>query len=78
MLFLMMGHPNFEKLLEKYIPSKDLPYIKESVKNLRLKVCKSSLLCKIILKTKLISQAFTAFERWRQGNQKKGYPGLEY
>lgn len=33
----MMGHPNFEKLLEKYIPSKDLPYIKESVKNLRLK-----------------------------------------
>ncbi|XP_031213379.1 TOG array regulator of axonemal microtubules protein 1 isoform X2 [Mastomys coucha] len=37
MLFLMMGHPNFEKLLEKYIPSKDLPYIKESVKNLRLK-----------------------------------------
>ncbi|NP_001414223.1 TOG array regulator of axonemal microtubules 1 [Rattus norvegicus] len=37
MLFLMMGHPNFEKLLEKYIPSKDLPYIKESVKNLRQK-----------------------------------------
>lgn len=40
MLFLMMGHPNFEKMLEKYIPSKDLPYIKESVKNLRQKVCK--------------------------------------
>lgn len=37
MLFLLMGHPNFEKLLEKYIPSKDLPYIKESVKNLRQK-----------------------------------------
>ncbi|XP_027272292.1 TOG array regulator of axonemal microtubules protein 1 isoform X3 [Cricetulus griseus] len=37
MLFLMMGHPNFEKMLEKYIPSKDLPYIKESVKNLRQK-----------------------------------------
>lgn len=37
MLFLMMDHPNFEKMLEKYIPSKDLPYIKESVKNLRQK-----------------------------------------
>ncbi|CAH6839261.1 TOG array regulator of axonemal microtubules protein 1 isoform X2 [Phodopus roborovskii] len=37
MLFLLMGHPNFEKMLEKYIPSKDLPYIKESVKNLRQK-----------------------------------------
>ncbi|XP_027632449.1 TOG array regulator of axonemal microtubules protein 1 isoform X4 [Tupaia chinensis] len=37
MLFLMMCHPNFEKMLEKYVPSKDLPYIKESVKNLRQK-----------------------------------------
>ncbi|KAL1790579.1 FAM179B isoform X2 [Sigmodon hispidus] len=37
MLFLMMGHPNFERMLEKYIPSKDLPYIKECVKNLRQK-----------------------------------------
>ncbi|XP_055989619.1 TOG array regulator of axonemal microtubules protein 1 isoform X1 [Sorex fumeus] len=37
MLFLMMGHPNFDKMLEKYIPSKDLPYIKDSVKNLRQK-----------------------------------------
>uniref|UniRef100_A0A8C2VQL9 TOG array regulator of axonemal microtubules protein 1 n=1 Tax=Chinchilla lanigera TaxID=34839 RepID=A0A8C2VQL9_CHILA len=37
MLFFMMYHPNFEKLLEKYVPSKDLPYIKESLKNLRQK-----------------------------------------
>uniref|UniRef100_H0VTG8 TOG array regulator of axonemal microtubules 1 n=1 Tax=Cavia porcellus TaxID=10141 RepID=H0VTG8_CAVPO len=37
MLFLMMCHPNFEKMLEKYVPSKDLPYIKESLKNLRQK-----------------------------------------
>nr|XP_027785579.1 TOG array regulator of axonemal microtubules protein 1 isoform X1 [Marmota flaviventris] len=37
MLFLLMYHPNFEKMLEKYVPSKDLPYIKESVKNLRQK-----------------------------------------
>ncbi|XP_069883348.1 TOG array regulator of axonemal microtubules protein 1 isoform X2 [Dipodomys merriami] len=37
MLFLMMCHPHFEKLLEKYVPSKDLPYMKESVKNLRQK-----------------------------------------
>uniref|UniRef100_A0A4X2LPS8 TOG domain-containing protein n=1 Tax=Vombatus ursinus TaxID=29139 RepID=A0A4X2LPS8_VOMUR len=37
MLFLMMSHPNFDKMLEKYIPCKDLLYIKESVKNLRQK-----------------------------------------
>ncbi|XP_022382001.1 TOG array regulator of axonemal microtubules protein 1 isoform X6 [Enhydra lutris kenyoni] len=37
MLFLMMCHPSFDKMLEKYIPSKDLPYIKESVKSLRQK-----------------------------------------
>ncbi|XP_068947870.1 TOG array regulator of axonemal microtubules protein 1 isoform X3 [Petaurus breviceps papuanus] len=37
MLFLMMSHPNFDKMLEKYVPCKDLLYIKESVKNLRQK-----------------------------------------
>uniref|UniRef100_F7IA07 TOG array regulator of axonemal microtubules protein 1 n=1 Tax=Callithrix jacchus TaxID=9483 RepID=F7IA07_CALJA len=37
MLFFMMCHPNFEKMLEKYVPSKDLPYVKESVRNLRQK-----------------------------------------
>ncbi|KAG8517749.1 TOG array regulator of axonemal microtubules protein 1 [Galemys pyrenaicus] len=37
MLFLMMCLNNFDKMLEKYVPSKDLPYIKESVKNLRQK-----------------------------------------
>nr|XP_028707355.1 TOG array regulator of axonemal microtubules protein 1 isoform X4 [Macaca mulatta] len=37
MLFFMMCHPNFEKLLEKYVPSKDLPYIKDSVRNLQQK-----------------------------------------
>ncbi|XP_014792245.1 PREDICTED: protein FAM179B, partial [Calidris pugnax] len=37
MLFTMMNHPDFDKTLEKYVPSKDLPYIKESVSNLREK-----------------------------------------
>uniref|UniRef100_A0A2K5IR81 TOG domain-containing protein n=1 Tax=Colobus angolensis palliatus TaxID=336983 RepID=A0A2K5IR81_COLAP len=37
MLFFMMCHPNFEKMLEKYVPSKDLPYIKDSVRNLQKK-----------------------------------------
>lgn len=37
MLFLMMCHPNFDKMLEKYVPSKDLPYIKESVKSIQQK-----------------------------------------
>lgn len=38
MLFIMMSHPDFDKTLEKYVPPKDLPYIKESVSNLREKV----------------------------------------
>ncbi|XP_064317278.1 TOG array regulator of axonemal microtubules protein 1 [Phalacrocorax carbo] len=37
MLFSMMAHPDFDKTLEKYTPTKDLPYIKESVSNLREK-----------------------------------------
>ncbi|NXT51141.1 TGRM1 protein, partial [Pluvianellus socialis] len=37
MLFSMMTHPDFDKTLEKYVPTKDLPYIKESVSNLREK-----------------------------------------
>ncbi|XP_067410806.1 TOG array regulator of axonemal microtubules protein 1 isoform X2 [Emydura macquarii macquarii] len=37
MLFNMMTHPDFDKMLEKYVPSKDLPYIKESVSSLRQK-----------------------------------------
>uniref|UniRef100_A0A8C3J665 TOG array regulator of axonemal microtubules 1 n=1 Tax=Calidris pygmaea TaxID=425635 RepID=A0A8C3J665_9CHAR len=37
MLFTMMNHPDFDKTLEKYVPTKDLPYIKESVSNLREK-----------------------------------------
>ncbi|KAM6392608.1 LOW QUALITY PROTEIN: TOG array regulator of axonemal microtubules protein 1 [Pluvialis apricaria] len=37
MLFSMMAHPDFDKTLEKYVPAKDLPYIKESVSNLREK-----------------------------------------
>ncbi|KAM6444553.1 TOG array regulator of axonemal microtubules protein 1 [Rhynochetos jubatus] len=35
MLFSMMTHPDFDRTLEKYVPAKDLPYIKESVSNLR-------------------------------------------
>ncbi|XP_038612218.1 TOG array regulator of axonemal microtubules protein 1 [Tachyglossus aculeatus] len=37
MLFFLMSHSNFDKMLEKHVPSKDLPYIKDSVKNLRQK-----------------------------------------
>ncbi|XP_010214817.1 PREDICTED: protein FAM179B [Tinamus guttatus] len=37
MLFSMMTHPDFDKMLEKCVPAKDLPYIKESVNNLRQK-----------------------------------------
>ncbi|KFQ58591.1 Protein FAM179B, partial [Pelecanus crispus] len=37
MLFSMMPHPDFDKTLEKYVPTKDLPYLKETVSNLREK-----------------------------------------
>ncbi|XP_027523139.1 TOG array regulator of axonemal microtubules protein 1 [Corapipo altera] len=37
MLFSMMAHPEFEKALERYIPAKDLPYIKDAVGSLREK-----------------------------------------
>uniref|UniRef100_A0A8V0Z5M5 TOG array regulator of axonemal microtubules 1 n=1 Tax=Gallus gallus TaxID=9031 RepID=A0A8V0Z5M5_CHICK len=37
MLFCMMTHPDFDKTLEKYVPAKDLPYIKEFVNNLHQK-----------------------------------------
>lgn len=56
MLFLMMCHPNFDKMLEKYVSPKDLPYIKESVKSLRQKVCGKKLLCKQLSKQSLFAQ----------------------
>uniref|UniRef100_A0A8D0GG83 TOG array regulator of axonemal microtubules 1 n=1 Tax=Sphenodon punctatus TaxID=8508 RepID=A0A8D0GG83_SPHPU len=37
MLFTLMTHPDFDRMLEKYVPSKDLPYIKETVGSLRQK-----------------------------------------
>uniref|UniRef100_G1NM34 TOG array regulator of axonemal microtubules 1 n=1 Tax=Meleagris gallopavo TaxID=9103 RepID=G1NM34_MELGA len=37
MLFCMMTHPDFDRTLEKYVPAKDLPYIKEFVNNLHQK-----------------------------------------
>ena len=43
MLFSVMTHPDFDKTLEKYVPTKDLPYIKELVSNLHEKVCGKAL-----------------------------------
>ncbi|XP_014741350.1 PREDICTED: protein FAM179B [Sturnus vulgaris] len=37
MLFIMMAHPDLDKTLEKFVPAKDLPYIKETVGILREK-----------------------------------------
>lgn len=39
----MMTHPDFDKTIEKYVLTKDLPYIRESVINLREKVCGKAL-----------------------------------
>ncbi|KAM7024447.1 TOG array regulator of axonemal microtubules protein 1 [Acridotheres tristis] len=37
MLFIMMAHPDLDKTLEKFVPAKDLPYIKETIGSLREK-----------------------------------------
>ncbi|XP_015282138.1 PREDICTED: protein FAM179B [Gekko japonicus] len=37
MLFTLMTHADFERMLEKYVLPKDLPYVKESVSSLRQK-----------------------------------------
>ncbi|XP_054371277.1 TOG array regulator of axonemal microtubules protein 1 isoform X1 [Molothrus ater] len=37
MLFSMMAHPDLDKILEKFVPPKDLPYVKETVGSLREK-----------------------------------------
>ncbi|XP_062974582.1 TOG array regulator of axonemal microtubules protein 1 [Elgaria multicarinata webbii] len=37
MLFTLMTHADFDKMLEKYVLPKDLPYIKETVSSLRQK-----------------------------------------
>ncbi|XP_069493592.1 TOG array regulator of axonemal microtubules protein 1 isoform X2 [Ambystoma mexicanum] len=36
-LCLLMSHPDFDKMIEKYVLPKDLPYIKEAVSTLRQK-----------------------------------------
>ncbi|XP_072347444.1 TOG array regulator of axonemal microtubules protein 1 isoform X2 [Scyliorhinus torazame] len=37
MLFIMMSHHDFDKMLEKHLPPRDLPYIRDTVNNLRQK-----------------------------------------
>ncbi|XP_069590951.1 TOG array regulator of axonemal microtubules protein 1 [Ranitomeya imitator] len=37
MLHYLMSHPEFDKMLEKYIPTKDLPYIRDVMKNIQVK-----------------------------------------
>ncbi|KAG8561400.1 hypothetical protein GDO81_015336 [Engystomops pustulosus] len=37
MLHYLMSHPEFEKMLEKYITAKDLPYMKDLMKNIQSK-----------------------------------------
>ncbi|XP_077180266.1 TOG array regulator of axonemal microtubules protein 1 [Paroedura picta] len=37
MLFTLMTHADFERTLDKYVPPKDLPYVKETVSSLRQK-----------------------------------------
>lgn len=43
MLFTLMTHADFDKMLEKYVLPKDLPYVKETVNSLRQKVQRNTL-----------------------------------
>lgn len=38
MLLSLSSHPDFDKILEKYIPTKDLPTIRDAVFTLKTKV----------------------------------------
>ncbi|XP_053331348.1 TOG array regulator of axonemal microtubules protein 1 [Spea bombifrons] len=38
MLHLLMSHPEFTKMLEKYIPPKELPYVKDVIHNIKKSV----------------------------------------
>ncbi|CAH2328853.1 TOG array regulator of axonemal microtubules 1 [Pelobates cultripes] len=37
MLNFLMSHPDFDKMLEKYIPTKDLPYLRDLIRNIQQK-----------------------------------------
>ncbi|XP_075048668.1 TOG array regulator of axonemal microtubules protein 1 [Mixophyes fleayi] len=37
MLHYLMSHPDFDKMLEKYVPAKELPYIKDIIKHIQSK-----------------------------------------
>lgn len=38
MLLSLSSHPDFDKILERYIPTKDLPAVRETVFTLKTKV----------------------------------------
>lgn len=53
MLFTLMTHADFDKMLEKYVLPKDLHYVKETVNSLRQKVLHNALLrCHVCINTK--------------------------
>ncbi|KAM9294296.1 TOG array regulator of axonemal microtubules protein 1, partial [Gastrophryne carolinensis] len=37
MLHYLMSHPDFDRMLEKYLPSKDLPYLRDLIKQIQVK-----------------------------------------
>lgn len=38
MLLSLSSHPDFDRILEKYVPTKDLPTVKDTVFTLKTKV----------------------------------------
>lgn len=45
MLLFLSSHPDFDKILEKYIPTKDLPTVRDTVSTLKSKVTLCEPLC---------------------------------
>lgn len=52
--FLVMCHPNFDKMLEKYVPSKDLYILRNLLKTYGQKVCTRNLFYNTTLKAMFI------------------------
>ena len=55
MLYMMMSHQDFDKMLSKHLPANTLRNVKEIAESLRVKVGLSEESAKIILKFKFIT-----------------------
>lgn len=65
MLLSLSSHPDFDKILEKYIPTKDLPTIRDTVFTLKTKVRQCLFLCVVITLGVLLKDTLSSYlEIW--------------